>query len=301
MKNVVLVLPTYNERENVETLIAAIEGVFKELSAYKLHILVVDDYSPDGTADIVKKLVTQFKNISIISKQKEGLGAAYLFGMKYALKKLRPDIFIQIDADWQHNPLLLPDFFKKIESGSDVVIGSRYMKGGSIPGNWGLHRKMYSVVGNAIVRFGLGKRIPHDWTSGYRVYKSEVFETVQNGLEGFSGYTFQVAFLNKAILAGYRVGEVPLQFIDRVHGKSKIAPFDYIKNLLVYVFNNSTHLKYLIVGVTGFTVQAVISKALIVINFFPGLAVAVGSFIAIIVNFLGNNVWTFSHKKLTGL
>ena len=301
MSNVTLILPTYNERENVKTLVAAIEGVFKNLDHYVLTIIVVDDNSPDGTAQVVRDLAREYKNITLLSKKKEGLGAAYIFGINYALKHLDPDIFIQIDADWQHNPLLLPDFFKKMETGCDMVIGSRYISGGSIPGNWGLHRKIYSIVGNTVVRFGLGRLSPHDWTSGYRMYGRQVFEKVKNGLDKYSGYTFQVAFLNKTMLAGFKVGEVPLQFADRVHGKSKIAPLSYIKNLLLYILNNSTFLKYLVIGTLGFTVQTLVARLFVALALFEGLAVGIGSFMAIVTNFIGNNLWTFSHNRIYGL
>lgn len=301
MKHVVIVLPTYNERENIETLIAAIEGVFKKLPRYKLTILVVDDYSPDGTAKLVTNLTKTYKNIILLSKKKEGLGAAYIFGMNWAINHLKPDVLFEMDADWQHNPMLLPEFLGKIEAGADFVIGSRYISGGSIPGNWGIQRKIYSIVGNNFVRYGLGMLSPHDWTSGYRVMRASVFLAVSKGLEKFTGYTFQVAFLHRLKIRGFKIDEVPLQFIDRVHGKSKIAPIDYIKDLILYVINNSTLIKYLVVGVVGFTVQTVISKLLILIQVFPGFAVAIGSFFAIVTNFFGNNLWTFSHRKITGV
>ncbi len=301
MKTVVLMMPTFNEKDNVTTLISAIEEVFQKLTDYRLKILVIDDHSPDGTAKKVQELAQKFNNITLVSKKKEGLGAAYLFGIKYALANLQPDIFIQIDADWQHNPLLLPDFFTQLELGADFVIGSRYMRGGSIPGNWGLHRKIYSILGNAIVRFGLGKLSPHDWTSGYRLYTRRVVEKVQDGLEKYSGYTFQVAFLFKTLQMGFKTAEVPLQFIDRTRGKSKIAPFDYIRKLLMYILSNSPFIKYLIIGVMGFSLQALISHILVTLHFFPGIAVVVGSLVAIVANFLGNNFWTFSHNKIQGL
>lgn len=301
MKKVVLILPTYNERENVGTLISAIVDVFHKLTDYSLHILVVDDYSPDGTAELVQKLSRKNKNITVVSKNKEGLGAAYVFGMDYALSKLAPDLLVQMDADWSHNPLLLPEFVKEIEKGADFVIGSRYIAGGSIPGNWGLHRKIYSIVGNSVVRFGLGKLSPLDWTSGYRMMKTPVYRKVAEGLGAYSGYTFQVAFLHRVKRAGFKIVEVPLQFIDRVHGKSKIAPSEYIYNLLLYILNNSTMLKYLVVGTIGFSVQTVVAKLLVELKLFAGAAVGVGSFMAIVTNFLGNNLWTFSHKRIYGV
>lgn len=301
MKKIALILPTYNERDNIASLVENIEKISKKLSKNEWKILVVDDYSPDGTADEVKKLQERYKNITLISKAKEGLGAAYTYGMNYAIKNLAPDILIQMDADWSHDPSLLPKFFEKMNTGSDFIIGSRYIRGGSIPQNWGLHRKIFSICGNMIVRFGLGMLTPHDWTSGYRMMKTEVYKAVSDGLSQFSGYTFQVAFLHRVKMKGFKIAEVPLQFVDRIHGRSKIAPYDYIKNVLIYVLNNSTFLKYLVIGVVGFLVQTIISKFLITFNFFAGIAVAIGSFFAIVTNFIGNNTWTFSHKKIKKL
>jgi len=149
MKNIVLILPTYNEKDNIATLIAAIEGVFAKLKRFQLKILVIDDFSPDGTADEVTRLTKKFTNLNLLQKNKQGLGAAYVFGMNYAIAKLKPDILVQMDADWSHNPLLLPKFISKFETGVDLVIGSRYIAGGSIPGNWGLHRKIFSMAGNS--------------------------------------------------------------------------------------------------------------------------------------------------------
>jgi len=299
MKTIVVIIPTFNERENINSLVEQVEAEFKKLP-YTLKILVIDDYSPDGTAEVVSKLSKKYKNITLLSKKKEGLGAAYVFGMNYALAKMSPDLLVQIDADWQHDPSLLPKFINKIEAGADFVIGSRYIPGGSIPKNWGLHRKIYSVIGNLVVRFGFGALAPHDWTSGYRMMQKEVYETVKNGLDKYSGYTFQVAFLHRVRTMGFKIAEVPLVFVDRIHGRSKIAPYDYIKNVILYVVNNSTFIKYVFVGGIGFTVQAVIFQLLNTAGVFPGLSVMVGSFFAIVTNFLGNNLWTFGHKRITG-
>lgn len=300
MNNTVLFLPTYNEKDNIETLIDAIQSVFRKLTAYKLTIVVIDDCSPDGTGQIVKKLIKKYNNICLLSKKREGLGAAYVYGMNYALIHFKPQVFIQMDADWSHNPLLLPDFFHKLEEGADFIIGSRYIKGGSIPGNWGLHRKIFSVIGNNIVRLGLGILIPHDWTSGYRMMRVGVYKKISAGLGKYSGYTFQIASLHRICQSGFKIAEVPLQFIDRIHGRSKIPFIHYITNVLLYVFKYSSFIKYVIIGFIGFGTQTLISKLLINLKVFPGIAVAVGSVFAIICNFLGNNFWTFKHKKITG-
>ncbi len=300
MKTAVVIIPTFNESGNIESLIKRVEEVCRNLREYSWKILVVDDYSPDGTANIVRKLSQKYKNVTLISKNKEGLGAAYVFGMNYALDHFQPDLFVQMDADWQHDPSLLPQFIKKIENGADLVVGSRYMTGGSIPSNWGLHRKIYSIVGNNIVRFGLGMLSPHDWTSGYRMIKTDVYRAIQKGLSTYSGYTYQVVFLHRAKLQGFNIDEIPLKFIDRIHGKSKIAPYEYIRNLLMYIFNHSTFIKYVIIGILGFLIQAGLSKLFIVIGLNEGISVMLGSIGAIICNFLGNNFWVFAHRRIQG-
>lgn len=300
MKKIVLLLPTYNEKENVESLVRKIVLVYKGLKEYTSTILVIDDYSPDGTGNIIEKLSKELKNVLLISKKKEGLGAAYIFGIDYALNNLKPDILMQIDGDWSHNPDLIPQFINLIEDGADFVVGSRYIRGGSIPANWGIHRKLFSIVGNTWVRFGLGMLSPHDWSSGFRAMRAQVAKNVYKGLDSYSGYTFQIAFLHRVKKLGYKTSEVPLVFVDRIHGRSKFPAFDYIKNVITYVLYNSTLIKYIIIGVIGFSVQTFISKLLIVMGLFEGLSVAIGSFFAIVTNFIGNNFWTFSHNKING-
>lgn len=301
MKKIVVILPTYNEKDNINAVITGIEQAFKNLKSYGCHILVVDDNSPDDTASEVAKLQKRFKNIELITGKKMGLGAAYVKGMRYAISKMHADIFFEMDSDFSHDPKIIPQFMKKIEQGSDFVIGSRYIKGGSIPKEWGISRKIYSVCGNLIVRLGLMLLRVRDWTSGYRAVKKEVFQVVGGNLDQFTGYTFQVAFLHRSVQKGFKISEVPIRFTDRKYGKSKIIPADYIINLLLYIIINSSFLRFLIVGFTGFVLQTIIAKVLINIEHIaPGLAVAVGAEAAIISNFTFNQVWTFSHKKIAG-
>lgn len=300
MYRAVIILPTYNERDNITSLISAIQQVVRNIKGFHFSILVVDDDSPDGTGYEVAKLAKNNSIITLLTGKKLGLGAAYLKGMRYAIEKLRADILMQMDADWSHNPELIPKFIARIQAGDDFIVGSRYIKGGAIPDNWGVHRKIFSIIGNIWVRFGLGMLSPHDWSSGFRMMNSEVFEKVHQGLSRYSGYTFQIAFLHRAKQAGFTVSEIPLVFVDRVAGRSKFPAFEYIQNVILYVLNNSTVFKYLIVGVAGFSMQTIIAKLLILIGIFPGFAVGVGAFVAIVANFLGNNLWTFAHKRLTG-
>ena len=295
---VVIVLPTYCEAENIEGVVEKIEEVTSRLQNYEFQILVLDDFSPDGTADKVKRLQKKFSNVILLSGKKEGLGKAYLRGMNYAVKELNAEVMFEMDADFSHDPEVIPEFMGKIETGADFVIGSRYIKGGSIPDNWGLHRKIFSVIGNLIVRIGLGIFKIHDWTSGYRAIKVAVFQKVGGNLSQYSGYTFQVVFLHRVFKAGFKIAEVPINFTDRKFGHSKIAPFDYIKNILLYVLSNSTFIKYVIVGGLSFIINAVALEIFYRMGFNPGIAAAIGAEMAIVWNYNLNNAWTFSEKKI---
>lgn len=304
----VVILPTYNEKGNVERLIKIIEDdVFPNIKNHEMHILVADDSSPDGTADEVRKLMGKYKNLHLNMGKKEGLGAAYVRAMSYAIDTLFADIVFEMDADFFHDPKKIPEFVKKIEEGYDMVIGTRYSAGGSIPKNWGLHRKMFSIVGNALVRTILMRFWLHDWTGGFRAMKKEVFLKEKEHLKSFKGYTFQVAFLHKAVADKFKIAEVPFHAKDRELGRSKIAPAEYIINLLKYVITarmieliHSPFLKYAITGFIGYLINAVsleiFSEAF---NIAPFFAAAASAELSIIWNFIVNNFWAFGKYKIT--
>lgn len=295
---IIIILPTYNEVDNIKTLIKELQEIFSSLSKYDFSILVVDDNSPDRTADKVRKLQKKHKNIFLLTGPKRGLGAAYVRGMKYAIEKLKAEVFFEMDADLSHNPKLIPCFLAEIEKGADLVIGSRYINGGSIPAEWAMHRKIFSIIGNFIVRFGLMLPQIHEWTSGYRAIKREVFEKINDGLNKFTGYTFQVAFLHRTVQAGFKVVEVPLNFVDRRYGKSKIAPLDYISNIILYILLNSSFIRFCVVGTIGFIINVIGLETFYRLGLKPGPAAALGAEFAIVSNFILNNFWTFSHKKI---
>ena len=295
---VVYILPTYNERDSIGLILEALLKIFKKNPKYDSQVLVVDDNSPDGTAKIVKEYSKKHSSIHLMTGPKKGLGFAYVRGMKHALKKFKADVFFEMDADLSHDPKLIPFFLKEIEKGADLVIGSRYIKGGSIPREWALERKIFSIFGNLIVRFGLMIPKIHDWSSGYRAVKAEVFKTVGSDLEKYTGYTFQIAFLHRTIQSGFKVVEIPLNFVDRRYGKSKFIPLDYISNVLLYIFLNSSFIRFCLVGTIGFIINILGLEFFYRLGIRPGSAAALGAELAIISNFLFNNFWTFSHKKI---
>lgn len=307
---VVIIIPTYNEKGNIERLVQILEEeIFPQIKNHDMNILVADDSSPDGTADEVKKLMGKWKNLDINVGEKHGLGAAYVRAMTYAIDKMGADVMFEMDADLSHDPKKVPAFLQKIDEGYDFVIGTRYSQGGSIPSNWGLSRKMFSVFGNLLVRFILLKFSIHDWTGGFRALKKEVFLKEKNELTAFRGYTFQVSFLNKVVRDGFKVAEVPIAFTDRTLGRSKIAPKEYIIDLLKYVITASikeklfgSFGKFLVVGGIGFVLQAVILRTLVeVFKVNPSISNLLGAVVAIFSNYNLNNLWTFKTEKFVGL
>lgn len=305
---VVIILPTYNERGNIEKLIPILEeDIFPKIKNHEMHILVADDNSPDGTADEVKKFMKKWRNIHVNTGEKRGLGAAYVRAMTYAIEKMHADILFEMDADFFHDPKKIPEFLKRIDEGYDMVIGTRYNAGGSIPPNWAWNRKLYSICGNFLVRTILMRFSIHDWTGGFRALKKEVFLKEKNELTSFQGYTFQVAFLHKAVRDGFRIAEVPFQAKDRFLGRSKIAPMEYIINLLKYVISarffeilHSPFPKYAITGFTGYLINAVALEFFKnTFGFHSGVAASLGAELSIIWNFVVNNFWAFSSQKIT--
>src|ERR1035437_6420701 len=305
----IVIIPTYNEKGNIERIIPVVEEVLREVKNYETGILIVDDSSPDGTGEIVKGLMKQYDNLRLLVGQKNGLGAAYLRGMAYAVNELHADVMFEMDADFFHDPKKIPGFLKKIDEGNDFVIGTRYSHGGSIPQNWGIHRKFLSIVGNLIIRLVLMRFSIHDWTGGYRAIKKEVFLKEKDKLTAFSGYTFQVGSLLNAVQDGFKVAEVPFHATDRTMGKSKIPGIETIIKTLYFVITARIKElvfgpfgKFLVVGGTGFVIQAIILRVLAeVFKMDPSIASLIGAMVAIFSNFNLNNFWTFKADKVHGI
>lgn len=305
-KTAIVIIPTYNERGNVEAVLQAVFEVLTTITAWKTGVLIVDDTSPDKTYELVASLQKKYPDLHLlINKQKSGLGGAYLKGMAHAFGKLKADVVFEFDADLSHDPEKLPLFLEKIDAGYDMVLGSRYIPGGSIPADWGFHRKFLSVMGNIVIATILTNFSIRDWTTGYRAITRQVYEAVHPELtsERFSGYTFQIGFLHKTISRGFSVAEIPFHFKDRTHGKSKIGP-EYIKNTLEYLMKvrlktilENRIFKFAMVGGTGALVQLITLQ--LWRQIFPfQLAFFLGVECAVLSNFILNNIWTFSDRKL---
>lgn len=214
----IVIIPTYNEKENVEKIVRAVfqlEGDF--------HVLIVDDGSPDGTADIVKHLQQEFpQQLHIVERSgKQGLGTAYIFGFKWALNKHYNYIF-EMDADFSHNPKDLVRLYQACATnGGDVSVGSRYVSGGKVK-NWPLNRILISYGASVYVRMITWMPVK-DSTAGFVCYKREVLEKIPLDNVKFIGYAFQIEMKYRAWKLGFKVKEVPITFIDRTEGVSKMS------------------------------------------------------------------------------
>jgi len=226
-----VIIPTYNERENIAAIIAA---VFELQAGY--HILIIDDGSPDGTAAIVEDLMKLHEGQLFIEKRsgKLGLGTAYIHGFKWALEKGYQYIF-EMDADFSHNPNDLDKLLATCEDkGADVSIGSRYVKGGETE-NWPIDRKIYSLGGSAYTRIITGMPIK-DPTAGFICYKNKVLADINLDSIQFIGYAFQIEMKFAAWKLGYKIKEVPITFVDRKIGVSKMSK-GIIKEAMLGVLN----------------------------------------------------------------
>ncbi len=218
MSNKLVIIPTYNEIENIERILRAVFSLETEF-----HVLIVDDGSPDGTADKAKELAHEFKNKLFIEERKGklGLGTAYIHGFKWALSKNYEYIF-EMDADFSHNPKDLIRLYEGCAiEGADLSVGSRYCKNGKVL-NWGLGRWLISYFASLYVRLVLSIHVK-DTTAGFKCYKRKVLETINLDAIKFVGYAFQIEMKYTALLHGFKIIEVPITFIDRQYGESKMS------------------------------------------------------------------------------
>ena len=212
-----VIIPTYNEKENIEKIIRKVRSLEGDF-----HVLVIDDGSPDGTASIVKSLMGEFEgSVFIIERQgKLGLGTAYLTGFQWALDRCY-DFITEMDADFSHNPDDLIRLIAACKEGGDVAIGSRYCKGISVV-NWPIGRVLMSYFASKYVRFVLGINV-YDTTAGFVCYRRKVLETIDFDKVKMKGYGFQIEMKYTAYKLGFKIVEVPVIFVDRTEGVSKMS------------------------------------------------------------------------------
>lgn len=327
MDKIVIVMPAYNEAENLSLMIPELfDGEFPKIENVQMHLLIVDDFSPDGTGDIVKKFQSKYKNLHLLQKQKEGLGWAYIKGFQYAINKLGADAVMEMDADFQHPTRFVKPMVDAYINGADYCIGSRYIKGGSVPKEWALFRKAISFFGNLFIRLVFLKPSIHDLTTGFRLTRVKgVLDKIDlDHLMEPTRFAYKVDLLYQSIKNSKKVVEVPLEFASRTKEKSKFNPKEMLSTFKVAIIlgikDKIRFIKFGTVGFVGYLVNAFtlefFSKSAVAaslagyfaftkgtqVNIFSETSAWAALFsteMAIISNFTFNNLWTFSEVKIT--
>ena len=300
---IVVIIPTYNERDNIKILIHALLQKFELFPNYKFNILVVDGNSKDGTSESVKELQKENKKIYLLEESsKSGLGSAYIKGFEYAMSELDADYVVEMDADLQHSPEDFVKLVKEIENGYDVIIGSRYVKGGSVPSEWALQRKLISYLGSLFARLLL--RIPkvRDFTSGFKITKvKNVLDQVDFKKIKSKGFAYKMDFVIIFSDMKMKFKEVPISFGLRDRGTSKMEKRNLQESLsLVITYfreRNKNFLKFVVVGFGGLFTDLIIFN---ISNIFFSSAIAsiVSGSVAMLFTFSLNNFWSFRDREV---
>jgi dolichol-phosphate mannosyltransferase len=296
---IVVIAPTFNEQGNISRLIHELEKQFQTLD-HELHTLVVDANSSDGTSESIKQLALTHNNLHLLFQSSFGLGNAYIEGMTHAIKELNADAVFEMDADFSHDPADIPRLIKELENGADFVIGSRYVTGGSIPNNWHIFRKLNSRCGNIAARYIAGMTKIKDCTAGFRLIRTKLLQEI--GLDNLNvrGYAFQVALLHKAYVAKAVIKEIPVHFIDRTYGESKLGARDIVEFLIniwwIRLQSSAVFIKFALVGLSGVIVNLGAFSLLMGLSLNKYFASPIAIELSIITNFLCHNYWTFKWR-----
>jgi len=259
-KKVVVVIPTYCEKDNIEELIQAVLRQGAKADGFDIHVLVSDSHSPDGTGRVVRAVSKKDRRVGLLDVKKRGIGIGLVKGYEYAFFKMGADIVLQMDGDFSHDPADLAKLLAPFNDGFNFVQGSRFVKGGRNELEW--HRRFFSWAANLITRFLVDAREVREFTTSYRAFDKQIFGKIDFSDIPWQGksFVFQPAFLYGAIRAGAKIKEVPIVFIDRKKGYSKLAFVSYISDLLAFgikvrVGKSKRFLKFCVVGFTAFFVQ----------------------------------------------
>ncbi len=316
MKKAVIVIPTYNEIESIDKMIDHLfTKIFPKIKNWHCQLLIVDDTSPDGTYKVVQKKQKQFKDLFLfLNKEKAGIGGAYVKGFKYAMDKLKADVIIEFDSDFQHPPTDIPLLLKEIDNGADYVMGSRKIEGGSNPKGWGFKRLFFSEAGGLMARFILFFPFKNffkitDPTTGLKASRVKGFVDKMDMDNLYSKkFGYKLEFLFKMVLLGAKVKEIPLKFGLRTLGESKISgqtASDILKTVILLRLKDDPFvkkfLKFGTVGFIGYLVNALMLQLIAGLGWFEWIAWGISTESAIISNFVLNNIWTFKPEKIKGL
>ena len=299
---VLVAIPTYNESGNVERMIRALNDERSKMKDFDVHILIADDRSPDGTAEIVKKLQSEIPNVHLSHGKKQGLGVAYSRVFEYAVAHSY-EALVMMDCDFSHSPADVKNLLKALASGSSFAIGSRYVSGGSIPGDWPFIRILNTRVAGFVARYigGLDSRIK-DVTAGFRALRVEDLQKLNYKGNNAGGYSFMINLSNEMLSSGLKISEIPIDFKDRTAGESKIRTKDIVNFIIVAARLNDDSsakqlVRYLIVGLVGTIVNLVSLWILAGLGLPHIIAAACSVELSIVNNYFGHSFMTFKAAR----
>ncbi len=311
MDKVVIVMPAYKELENLRLMIPELlEKYFPEITGAEMHLLVVNDLplgggQGDGSGNFIREEMKKYKNLHILEGEKQGLGWAYIKGFTYAMKELGADAVMEMDADFQHPPRFVKPMVEAYLNGADYCIGSRYIKGGSVPKEWALSRKIVSYFGNLFIRICLLNFKYHDFTTGFRLTRIKgVMDHIDlpNLMEP-TRFAHKTDLLYQSLKLSKKTVEVPLEFASRTKEQSKFSWIEFVTSLKVAIIlgvkDKIRFVKFGVVGGTGFVVNYVGLELLSRLGLSTYLATLFATEASIISNFILNNIWTFKDKTIT--
>ena len=300
-------MPAWNEAEGIKRMISTLfDTEFPKINA-EMHLLVVDNLSKDGMTELVDKESKKRKNLHLVQQgDKKGLGNAYVVGMKYAIKELKADAILEMDADGQHPPEFVKPMVEAYQNGAGYAIGSRYIKGGSVPKEWAFFRRMISYFGNLFIRLVLLKPSIHDLTTGFRLsrVKGVLNKIDLDNLMELERFAYKVDLMYQCIKNADKTIEVPLEFRPRITDKSKFNTKEMIATFRVAIIlgikDKVRIIKFGTVGFIGFLVNFAFIRIFGKFISQENLVWLLATEMAIISNYILNNIWTFKAEKIAG-
>ena len=304
---VVIVIPTYNEEGNIGRLLDLLASELSGMKNHEFDVLIVDGNSTDRTREIVNEKSSKYPFIHLLKEEnKEGLGSAYVKGFDYAIKNLGAEILVEMDADFQHDPKDISRLMAEVDNGYDCVLGSRFVKGGSIPREWAFYRRFLSIGGSTFTKFVLGIYDIHDFTSGFRATNVKNFIDKIDFSEPLSrGFAYKINLLFNLHKLGAKIKEIPINFGLRDRGNSKMEKSNFLDSLKVVLLlryrESQSFFKFIAVGFSGLGTDSLIFNLMRLTPIGSKYASIISGFIAMVVTFTLNNSWSFSDRKIVSL
>ncbi len=298
---IVIIIPVYNEAEGIADFLSTLKDYLNRINTHEIWVLIFDSNSKDNTIEIVQKYQASWPALLLLTEpEKTGLGSAYIQGMNYAIHQLNADAVFQCDADGSHHPRYIEPMIQILEQGNDVIVGSRYVKGGSIDADWAWYRLFISKAGNYIARIILSNQYK-DYTSGFKLIRSSILKSVLNKKFFSKEYAFQINLLWFLHQEKARIKETPIKFTDREKGYSKFPKNNIMQSLQVLFMlrkqDMKSYFKMCFCGLFGSIVQFILFN-LLRSHLNTAIANAIAVEVVIMINFFTNNYFSFRKYRL---